>query len=117
MTANDKVVRVRFYVSSTDKEGTLPVYESITLAAKRMGVAGCTVYRGIMGYGASSELRSDKFWELTEKLPVVVEIVDEEEKIEPLLQAIQPRLEALPKGCLITKERVDVLLVKQGNKK
>ena len=70
-----------------------------------------------MGYGASSDLHSDKFWELTEKIPVIIEIIDEASKINGFLEKILPWLKLLPKGCLITCQDTEIILTKQGNKK
>lgn len=63
---------LKIFASSTDKIGTKLFYEYVVHAAKDFGVSGVTVYRGIMGYGRSSRISSSKFWELTEKLPVVI---------------------------------------------
>ena len=108
---------LKFYVSNTDVVKHNSVYESIAFAAKRFGLAGATVYKAIMGCGASSTLHSDKFWEINEKVPVIVEIVDEEEKIRNFLDEILPLLNALPKGCLVTMQDVEIILQKQEKKK
>ena len=105
---------LRFYTSNTDKIKHTSAYEAIAFAAKRYGLAGATVYKGIMGYGASSELSSVKFWELNEKIPVIVEIVDEDDKINRFLEKIIPILEKIPKGCLITCQSTEVVLLKRG---
>ena len=104
-----KIQLLRFYVSNTDKVKHTSVYEALAFAAKRYGMAGTTVYKGIMGYGAKSKLRSDKFWELTEKIPVIVEIVDEASKIKAFVDKVMPVIQKLPKGCMVTCQNVDVL--------
>jgi uncharacterized protein len=73
------------------------MYESIVFKAKEAGLAGATVIKGIFGYGASSVIHSYKFWEISEKLPVVVEIVDTEEKVMAVLRnhPFHPRIDAL----------------------
>lgn len=114
MTTTRKAKILRFYVSNTDKVKHASVYESIAFAAKRYGLAGATVYKGIMGYGASSELHSDKFWELTEKIPVIIEIIDEEEKIQGFLEKILPWMKMLPKGCLISCQDTEIIFLKKG---
>ena len=73
---------MRIFVSSTDKFRHSPLYEVIVYAAKRYGMAGATVLKGVMGYGASSSISSMKFFELSEKLPMIIEIVDKAEKID-----------------------------------
>lgn len=108
---------LRFYVSNTDTVNHVSVYEKIAYDAKKFGLAGATVFKGVMGYGLSSKLRSDKFWEIIEKVPVVVEIIDEEEKIDHFLEMTLPWLKTLPKGCLVTCQDTLVILAKEGNKK
>lgn len=107
---------LRIYVSNTDRIKHTSVYESIAFAAKRYGLAGATVYKGIMGYGASSKLHSDKFWELTEKIPIIIEIIDDEEKINSFIEKILPLIQQLPKGCLVTCQNTEIVMIKKGNK-
>lgn len=108
---------LRIFISNTDKFKHTPLYEMIVFAAKRYGLAGATVLKGVMGYGPSSVVRSVKFWEITEKLPVVIEIVDESEKIEKFIEKILPWFDKLRFGCMITVEKANIVLYKQGNKK
>ncbi|NJK86448.1 MAG: DUF190 domain-containing protein [Bacteroidales bacterium] len=117
MNKSDDMCRLRIYVSSTDKMDNQPVYEKIVFEAKKSGLAGATVFRGVMGYGASSVVHSSKLWELTEKLPVVVEIVDERARVVSFYQNLEARLNRMSKGCLVTLEKVDVLLYKEGKQK
>ena len=108
---------LRIFVSNTDKFRHAPLYEMVVFAAKRYGLAGATVLKGHMGYGSSSVIRSVKFWEITEKLPVVIEIVDESEKIIKFIETIRPWFDKLPYGCMITVEDIQIILYKQGIKK
>ena len=105
---------LRFYTSNTDKIKHTSAYEAIAFAAKRYGLAGATVYKGIMGYGTSSVLSFVKFCAVNEKIPVIVEIVDEDDKISSFLEKIVPVLEKMPKGCLITCQSTEVVLLKTG---
>lgn len=107
---------LRIFISNTDKFKHTPLYEMIVIAAKRYGMAGATVIKGTMGYGSSSIVRSVKFWEITEKLPVVVEIIDEADKIEKFTEKILPWFEKLKYGCMITVEKANIILYKQGSK-
>ena len=109
---------LKIYSSTTDKvEGNL-LYEHIVYLAKRKGISGVTVYRGIMGYGMSSaNINSTKFWELTEKLPVMIEIIDATEKLEAFYKLIEPELISMPKGCLVSMEPVLLKLQKSGKEK
>jgi uncharacterized protein len=108
---------LRIFISNTDKFKHLPLYEMVIFAAKRYGIAGATVLKGAMGYGSSSKIRSVKLWEVTEKLPVVVEIIDTSEKIDAFTEKILPWFEKLRYGCLITVEKANIVLNKQGSKK
>ncbi len=109
---------LKIHASNTDKIGNELLYEHIVYLAKEKGIAGVTVYRGIMGYGLSSRaVTSTKFWELTEKLPVMIEIIDETEKLNEFFRYLEPELIKMPKGCLVTIEPVTVLLHKKGTGK
>lgn len=117
MKSNGEAKILRIYTSNTDKFKHSLLYETIVFAAKRYGLAGATVTKGIMGFGSSSIIRSVKFWEITDKLPIVVEIIDESEKIDFFVEKILPWFDYLPTGCLITVENTTVVLYKQGNYK
>lgn len=108
---------LRIFISNTDKFKHTPLYEMVVFAAKRYKLAGATVLNGVMGFGSSSEVRSIKFWEITEKLPVVVEIVDDAYKIEEFIKIILPWFENLRYGCMITVEKADIILYKKGIKR
>jgi uncharacterized protein len=108
---------LRIFISSTDKFKYKPLYEVIVYAAKRYNMAGATVLRGVMGYGSSSIVSSVKLWELSEKLPMVVEIIDESEKIDNFFKMIKPFFEKIRYGCIITMEKANVVMYKTGSKK
>lgn len=117
MNTNKKAKILRIYLSSTDKFKHVPLYEVIVYAAKRQQIEGATVLRGYMGYGISSnKITSLKYWEITEKVPLVIEIVDEAEKIEKFINYIEPFFYKIKHGCMITIHEVTVLLQKTGNK-
>jgi hypothetical protein len=108
---------LRIYISSTDKDGHQPLSESIVFKAREAGIAGATVIKGVLGFGASSVIHSYKFWEVTEKVPMVVEIIDSDDKIDAFYERIRPLLEEMRYGCMVIRENADVLLVKSGKKK
>ena len=112
-----KAKRLRIYISSTDKFKHSPLYEVIVYAAKRSGITGATVFKGIMGFGASSEIYSNKLWEITEKVPLVVEIIDESDKIDSFFKSIKTYFDKIGKGHIITMEETTVIMHKLGNKK
>ena len=106
--------KLRIKASSTDSIGSKPLYQYITELARDSGISGATVYRGIMGYGASSKISTSSFWELTEKLPVVIELIDKTEMLEAFYEGIKQDLYDMPKGCLVTLEPVQMLMQKKG---
>lgn len=95
----------RIYIGESDSHGHAPLYEAIVLKARETGLAGATVFRGSMGFGQSSRLHTSKILRLSADLPVVVEIVDEKEKIDAFL----PTLRELIGDGLVTLESVKVL--------
>jgi uncharacterized protein len=113
----NKAKRLRIYISSTDKFKHSPLYEVIIYAARRYGISGATVFKGIMGYGESSEIHTSKLWELSEKLPLVVEIIDESDKIDSFFESIRPYFEKIGKGHIITTEETSVITHKAGSRK
>jgi PII-like signaling protein len=114
---NKKCSILKIYASTTDKIGSKLLYEYLVHKAKDQGLSGVTVYRGIMGYGASSKISSSRFWELTEKLPVTIEILDETKKIEAFYTLIEPELINMPKGCLVILEPITIKMLKSGESK
>lgn len=100
---------LRIYVGERDMFHEHPVYEALVLKAREMHLAGATVIRGVMGYGASARLHTAKILTLSTDLPFVVEIVDKQEKIEAFLKAIEPMVTS--KGVLVTREELKVMKV------
>jgi hypothetical protein len=117
MQPDDKAKRLRIYISSTDKFEHSPLYEIIVYEARSYGLTGATVLKGIMGYGASSEIYTDKLGEISEKIPLVIEIIDESHKIEPFIEHITPYFEKAGKGFIVTLEETTVIMHKTGSKK
>ena len=98
-------VLLRVFLGEDDKFQRLPLYEAIVLKAREMHIAGATVLRGPMGFGHSSRLHTAKILRLSFDLPIVVEIVDTETKINEFL----PLLDSMMASGLITLEKVQVL--------
>ena len=112
-----KLKQLRIFVSSTDVVDHHLLYEGIIRRAKQFGLEGATAIKGRMGYGISSELHNARFFELMEKFPIVVLMIDTQEKIEGFLKELLPWLEKQPKGCLVTTQDVEVHLAKKGDTK
>jgi hypothetical protein len=96
---------LRIYIGETDRWHGQPLYMAILLKAREMGLAGGTVFRGIAGYGANSVIHTANILRLSEDLPVVIEIVDTDEKI----QAFLPVLDEMIKEGLILMREVEVI--------
>jgi len=101
-------VMLRIFVSEEDRAGHKPLYEAIVLAARERRLAGATVLRGPMGYGRSAHLRTSKILQLSDNLPLIIEIVDSPENVDAFL----PQLEGLmgSNSGLITLTKVEVVL-------
>lgn len=106
-------VLLRIYIGELDRWQHRPLYEAIVLRARELELAGATVLRGPMGYGAHSRLHTTKVLRLSEDLPVVIEIVDRAEKIDAFL----PELDAMVADGLITLEKVRVIRYSAGERK
>lgn len=112
--ANYKILKI--YLSSTDKVNCVLLYEIIAKKAKEFGLEGATAHRAMMGFGPSTRLRSTRYFELVEKFPVVMEMIDAGPKIDAFAKSIRPVLENQPKGCLMVAHGLDVLFKKEGTK-
>src|SRR2546423_14508579 len=96
---------LRIFLGENDRHGNLPLFEAIVLKAREAHLAGATVLRGPMGYGKSSRLHTAKILRLSEDLPIVVEIVDSEEKINAFL----PTLDQMIQSGLVTLAKVQAI--------
>lgn len=101
---------LRIFIGESDRWHHRPLYEAIVLKARELGLAGATVLRGPMGFGARSHLHTAKLLRLSEDLPLVIEIVDSKERIDGFL----PHLDAMMADGLVTLERVQVLKYRAG---
>ena len=96
---------LRIFIGESDRWNHKPLYEAIVLKARELHLGGATVLRGPMGFGKSSRMHTAKILRLSMDLPIVIEIVDSEEKISTLL----PELEQMMSGGMVTLERVQVI--------
>jgi PII-like signaling protein len=103
---------LRIFIGESDRWHGKPLYEAIVLAARERGLAGATVLRGPMGYGANSRIHTAKILRLSEDLPMIVEIVDAEDKIQDFI----PILDGMVAEGLITLETVRVLRYRSREK-
>src|SRR5882672_2476517 len=103
---------LRIFLGESDRINHQLLYEAILLAAKENGLAGGTVLKGIMSFGASSRIHLARLIELSEDLPIVIEIVDHSDKIDAFIPTVNDLFEKCGRGGLITVEKVDVLYYK-----
>lgn len=104
---------LRIFIGESDRWHGQPLYEAIVLKAREMGIAGATMLRGLMGFGAASRIHTAKILRLSEDLPIIIEIVDSANKIDLLLPVID---EMVGEG-LVTLEKVRILQYRHGSKK
>lgn len=105
MNLPDQALLLRIFVGESDKHDGKPLYEQITLKARELNLAGVTVLRGVMGYGANSRIHTAKILALSLDMPMVIEIVDTEANLDTLM----PFLDETVKEGLVTIEKVRVL--------
>jgi len=101
---------LRVFIGESDKWQGVPLYEAIVRKARELNLAGATVLRGPMGFGASSRLHTTKIMRLSEDLPMVIEIVDTRARIDALL----PHIDQMVSEGLVTLERVEVIRYRPG---
>jgi PII-like signaling protein len=105
---------LRIFVGESDRAGGRALYEAIVRKAREIGLAGATVWRGIEGYGAASRIHTAKILRMSEDLPVLIEIVDSEEKIRDALPHFDELMEAAGSGGLITLEKAEIIKYTHG---
>ncbi len=103
---------VRIFIGESDRKDGRPLYEAIVLRARELGLAGATVLRGLEGFGAASRIHTAHVLRLSDDLPIVVEIVDREERIAAFL----PELDAMVSEGLVTIEKVRVISYRHGQR-
>lgn len=105
--------RLRIYLGETDRWNGKPLYQAIVYKAKELDLAGATVFRGLMGYGANSRIHTARIVELSSDLPILVEIVDSEEYVAKLL----PFLDEMVQEGLVTIDDVEIIKYGQHSPK
>ena len=106
---------LRIFLGEMDKIDHKPLYEVFVMKAREMGLAGTTVLRGVEGFGAvSRRIHTAKILRLSEDLPIVIEIVDEEQKLKDFLPVIDELFEKVKCGGMVTIEKVEVVKYTAG---
>ena len=109
MEITGQAVLLRIFVGESDKSGHLPLYEAIVKQAREAGLAGATVLKGVLGYGATARIRTSKILDLSSDLPLVIEIVDEEARIDAFQSELSELFEQAGCGGLVTLENIRVI--------
>lgn len=109
MKTNTDAKLLRIFVGESDRHNGKPVYEEIVLKARETGLAGATVIKGIMGFGANSKIHTSKILAMSEDLPLIIEIVDELNKIENFIPVINKIFEEANIGGLVTIEKAEII--------
>jgi PII-like signaling protein len=114
ITGEGKLLRI--FIGESDRCQGRPLYSALVEKAHELGLAGATVWRGIEGYGARSRIHTAKILRLSEDLPVIVEIVDSDEKVRAALPDLDALIETAGSGGLITLEKAEIIKYTHGNK-
>ena len=109
MKTNSDASLMRIYLQESERSGHQALYEVIVSEARDAGLYGATVLRGIRGFGPSAEILSSRILDLSSDLPIVVEIIDREDRIEAFLEKINRLLEECDSGGLVTLEKARVV--------
>ena len=109
MEISGQAVLLRVFIGESDKLGHLPMYEAIVKQAREAGLAGATVLKGVLGYGATARIRTQKILDLSSDLSLVVEIVDEEDKLATFQKTLSEMFEQSGCGGLMTLENIRVV--------
>jgi len=117
MEITGRVVLLRVFIGESDKLGHLPLYEAIVKRARDADLAGATVLKGVLGFGATARIRTHKILDLSSDLPLVIEIVDEEDKITAFKDTLSELFQQARCGGLVTMENARVIHYIPGNKK
>jgi PII-like signaling protein len=105
---------LRIFLGEADRLDGKPLYELIVTKAREQGLAGATVLRGVEGFGARSRIHTAKILRLSEDLPIVVEIVDTEEKVKSFMPVVDDAFQRSGSGGMVTLERAEVIRYTHG---
>jgi len=112
LTGEAKLLRI--FIGESDKIKHSPLYDVIVREAKAAGLAGATVWRGVMSYGQNSRIRTAKILDLSADLPMIIEITDREERINAFLPKLDALFEESACGGLVTIEKVQIIAYTQS---
>jgi PII-like signaling protein len=114
MDISGPALRMRIYLGESDRLGHIPLYEAIVKRAREEGIAGATVLKGVLGFGASDHIRTSKLLDLSGDMPMVIEIVDSKPKIEAFQAVLAGMMADCGKGGMVTLCDIAVLHYEPG---
>ncbi len=107
---------LKVYIGEGDKVNGRPLYEEIVFEARKDGMSGATVTKGMMSFGASHSIHTMKIFALSSDLPIVIELIDSKEKLDVFAQKVNDLLDKSKKGGLLTMQELEVVKYKRGEK-
>ena len=116
MKTTEKTGMLKIYLGESDRIQGRPLYEKIIFEAREAGLAGATVYKGMMSFGASHSINTIKIFALSSEMPIIIEIVDNTEKLDEFAQRLNELMDHSKKGSLITFQEIDVVRYQTGEK-
>lgn len=109
MENNPNAKLLRIFIGESDKIGNVPLYEALVFQAKKQGLSGATVTKGVMGFGANSKISTAKLFTISQDLPMIVEIIDVEDNIRDFVKIVEQMFEDAKSGGLITLEKAEII--------
>lgn len=116
MKINESAGLLKIYTGESDRVNGRPLYEEIVFEARKAGLAGATVYKGILSFGASHSIHTMKIFALSGDMPIIIDIIDTRDKLNDFLPTLNRLMDASGKGGLVTIQPTEVLMYKKGQK-
>jgi len=116
MNISEKAGILKIYIGDSDKIQGRRLSEEIVFEARKAGIAGATVFKGVMSFGASHAIHTMKIFALSSDMPVLIEIIDNTEKLDEFAKRVNEMLDLSQKGGLITFQEIDVVRYEKGEK-
>jgi len=116
MNIEGKASIMKIYIGESDKINGRPLYEEIVFAARNAGLAGATVFKGILSFGASHSIHTMKIFALSSDMPVIIEIIDTQKNLETFCPVLYKMMDDSKKGGLVTLQKLSVLRYRKGLK-
>lgn len=116
MDKSEKTGILKIYLGESDKIKGRPLFEEIVFEARKNGIAGATVFKGIMSFGASHSIHTQKIFALSNDMPVLIEIIDNIEKLDEFIGRVNELMEYSKRGGLVTFQEVNVIRYEKGEK-